>query len=58
MRFLTLAMLTLVGSSVFAQDWGQWRGPTRDGMIPAAVVPKQWPAGVTRGWSVEIGEGY
>src|SRR5687767_13779048 len=45
-------------TSASAQDWTQWRGPGRDGVIPAAVVPKQWPAAVKRGWSVEIGEGY
>jgi outer membrane protein assembly factor BamB len=27
-------------------------------MIPAAVMPKQWPAAIKKGWSVEIGEGY
>ena len=59
---MTVALMSLliaaIASSASAQDWTQWRGPARDGMIPAAVVPKQWPAAVTRGWSVEIGEGY
>jgi outer membrane protein assembly factor BamB len=41
-----------------AQDWSQWRGPARDGVIPAAVIPKQWPKSTKRGWHVEIGEGY
>jgi outer membrane protein assembly factor BamB len=27
-------------------------------MIPAAVVPKAWPAAVAPAWSVEVGEGY
>ena len=59
MRFLILSvLLTLAGSSAFAQDWSQWRGPTRDGVIPAAVVPRQWPSAVARRWTVEIGEGY
>ena len=54
------ALLCLIGAStsVFAQDWTQWRGPTRDGMVPAAVIPKAWPSAVTRGWALEIGEGY
>ena len=52
-------LFVLIGvSSAFAQDWTQWRGPARDGMIPAAVIPKQWPQAVKRGWQVEIGEGY
>jgi outer membrane protein assembly factor BamB len=55
-----IAGLAIIASASIAsaQDWGQWRGPARDGMIPAAVVPKSWPAAVNRGWSVEIGEGY
>ena len=55
-----IAGLAVIASASFAsaQDWSQWRGPARDGVIPAAVVPKQWPATVTRGWSVDIGEGY
>jgi outer membrane protein assembly factor BamB len=54
----------IIGFCVFAaadpsaQEWTQWRGPARDGRIPAAVIPAQWPASVKRGWSVEIGEGY
>jgi outer membrane protein assembly factor BamB len=58
MRIVVAAVLTLMASNAPAQDWSQWRGPARDGMIPAAVVPKQWPAAVTRQWSIEIGEGY
>ncbi len=58
MRIWVAAVLTLLSHGAFAQEWGQWRGPARDGMIPSALVPKQWPASVTRGWTVEIGEGY
>lgn len=58
MRALLALTFCVVATTVSAQDWGQWRGPARDGKVPAAVVPKQWPASVTRGWAVEIGEGY
>jgi outer membrane protein assembly factor BamB len=58
MRRFIMAVLAVAASSVSAQEWTQWRGPARDGMIPAAVVPKGWPNSLTRGWSVEIGEGY
>ena len=51
-------LFTAAASIASAQDWTQWRGPARDGVIPAAVIPQQWPAAVKRGWSVEIGEGY
>ncbi len=59
MRTFIAGLAVIASASIAsAQDWGQWRGPARDGVIPAAVVPKQWPATVKRGWSVEIGEGY
>jgi outer membrane protein assembly factor BamB len=41
-----------------AQEWPEWRGPSRDGTVPAAVVPASWPASVARVWSVPVGEGY
>ncbi len=47
-----------VATSASAQDWSQWRGPNRDGVVPAAVIPKQWPKSIKRSWQVEIGEGY
>ena len=59
MRHLLAARRVIaIASTASAQDWTQWRGPTRDGVIPAAVIPKQWPKSVKRSWQVEIGEGY
>ncbi|HWI19819.1 MAG TPA: PQQ-binding-like beta-propeller repeat protein [Vicinamibacterales bacterium] len=59
MRQLLLAALFFASaSSALAQDWAQWRGPSRDGVIPAAVIPKEWPKSTRRGWQVEVGEGY
>ena len=59
MRYLLVLSLLAVGvSSVSAQDWTQWRGPSRDGVVPAALIPKRWPKSTTRKWSVDIGEGY
>src|SRR5215218_4746271 len=59
MQFLiALVILASTAPAVSAQDWNQWRGPSRDGVVPAALIPKQWPKATTRGWHVEIGEGY
>jgi len=59
MRILIAGVIVVASASIAsAQEWTQWRGPARDGVIPAAVIPKQWPSGVKKGWSVEIGEGY
>ena len=41
-----------------AQDWSQWRGPSRDGLVAASVLPRTWPASVKPVWRVPIGEGY
>lgn len=60
MRSVSFVVAALLFTSVApsAQDWTQWRGPTRDGAIPVALVPKTWPASTTRTWQVEVGEGY
>lgn len=41
-----------------AQDWSQWRGPDRNGFVPASHAPKAWPESLQRVWRVEMGEGY
>ncbi len=41
-----------------ANDWTQWRGPSRDGLVPAASAPESWPDSLRRVWRVEIGTGY
>src|SRR4029453_7061935 len=41
-----------------AQDWPQWRGPARDGVITFFREPATWPKTLTKRWQVEIGAGY
>lgn len=41
-----------------AQHWPQWRGPTRDGIVPASNVPAAWPQKPTLKWHQPVGEGY
>ena len=58
-RFLSLSLLAVVSLPVaVGAQWPQWRGPARDGSVPAASVPKAWPAALKEGWSVAVGEGY
>jgi outer membrane protein assembly factor BamB len=39
-------------------EWPQWRGPNRTGVVATAEAPSAWPAKLNRGWSVAVGEGY
>jgi outer membrane protein assembly factor BamB len=56
MRSVCVAVM-ICGWSLYAQDWAQWRGPSRDGAVPAASTPA-WPAAWKRAWRAEVGEGY
>ena len=40
------------------QDYGQWRGQTRDGSASSFVEPARWPDALTRRWTAAVGEGY
>jgi len=40
-----------------ADDWPQWRGPERTGIVSWAG-PRVWPEKLTKLWSVEVGEGH
>ena len=55
-------MVALVGvCSIYAthaEDWSQWRGPTRDGISPETKWSTQWPAeGPTILWKTNVGMG-
>ena len=38
-------VVTVLGDSVQAADWPQWRGPERDGRSPDRGLLKEWPEG-------------
>ena len=40
-----------------AQDWPQWRGPSRDGKAGEFNAPAQWPQELTKKWQVNVGLG-
>jgi outer membrane protein assembly factor BamB len=61
MKHTTLAVVVLLVvalAPVAAQDWPQWRGPARDGLVRAFKEPASWPKTLTRRWNVEVGTGY
>jgi outer membrane protein assembly factor BamB len=41
-----------------AQDWPQWRGPNRDGMVAAISIPQIWPSSLKLKWKAEVGAGH
>jgi outer membrane protein assembly factor BamB len=57
----SLAAILLIASSsvaLHARQWSEWRGPTRNGIVPAALVPAAWPEKPSLKWKQEVGEGY
>jgi outer membrane protein assembly factor BamB len=43
--------------AVTGADWPQWRGPTRDGVVGAAL-PARWPEALKKRWEVPVGAGH
>src|SRR5262245_9113159 len=43
---------------VHAQDWPQWRGPTRDGVVANFAAPAKWPEKLELVWKTPVGSGY
>jgi len=59
MRVIIGILLTCwLATPAWAQDWTQWRGPSRDGVVASNALPVTWPTTVAPAWRVDIGEGY
>jgi outer membrane protein assembly factor BamB len=41
-----------------AQDWPQWRGPNRDGVVASFTAPNTWPEKLKTIWKVQVGIGH
>ena len=52
---LFLGSLVQVSS---AQNWPQWRGPNRDGVVTGFAAPAKWPAHPNVKWKVAAGLGH
>ncbi len=55
-KFLTASAVLLLATTASAQDWPQWRGPTRDGNAPG--VAAVWPKDLKEEWKVTVGIGH
>ena len=51
----TLALSSISG--LFAQDWSQWRGADRDGVVANFIAPEIWPEELSLKWNVNVGAG-
>lgn len=51
-------MTLLLFACFLSQEWTQWRGPARDGVVPVSQVPAQWPKDLKVKWKVAAGGGY
>ena len=64
MKLASATASLLAGVAVFlrtgtglSQDWPQWRGPNRDGVVHGVNVPVRWPKALKEEWKVAVGEG-
>ena len=53
---LCVALLSSAG--LLAQDWPQWRGPSRTGAAVGVTLPATWPDRPKQVWKVKAGEGH
>ena len=57
-RLAALVLFVVAMAPLAAQDWPQWRGPARDGVVRAFREPASWPKTLTMRWNVDVGTGY
>ncbi len=60
MHFRNTLLATALGQAALAQavDWPQWRGPTRDGILPAnGIMLTKLPDQPKVVWKIKSGEG-
>lgn len=56
--WLATALLIALPTGALAQEWSQWRGRDRDGVVHDFVAPETWPEELHRRWKVEVGTGH
>jgi len=57
-RFISLLAITIFAAApLAAQNWPQWRGPGRDGLVSIFRAPAAWPAELKQVWRVPAGAG-
>ena len=57
-RLLAIAACGIIGATLHAADWPQWRGPNRDGGGAVFNEPAQWPEKLNQRWKIPVGGGH
>ncbi len=55
---ICVSFAMLLSRTIGAQEWPQWRGPNRDGVISSFSPPARWPEKLTQKWKTAVGGGY
>jgi outer membrane protein assembly factor BamB len=56
--FIFNFVLLLCLQSINAQDWTQWRGANRDGVVKDFIAPTAYPEKLKLIWKTQVGSGY
>ena len=51
-------VIVLASQVCLAQDWPQWRGPNRNGVVASFTAPRVWPDKLKTIWKVQTGVGH
>lgn len=43
---------------IYSQEWPQWRGPSRAGVLSTSEIPNTWPDNLKRIWQIDVGTGH
>ena len=54
---LSAVIFPFIAMQIAAQDWPQWRGPNRDGIVSDFSPPDSWPSELDLVWRVPVGPG-
>ncbi len=55
---LVFCLSPAASNFVLAQDWPQWRGPNRDGIVTGFRSPVSWPDQLKLQWKTPVGGGF
>jgi outer membrane protein assembly factor BamB len=57
-KLLLIALPLILAATLHAQDWSQWRGPSRTGMTAGFKAPAAWPERPRQVWKANVGSGH